>query len=41
MLHKLSLDANSMVIIQLSRIGIGVCNYIFIWQVNIARIPYT
>ena len=41
MLHKLSLDANSMAMqILLASTGIAVYIYIFIWRANIARIPH-
>ena len=36
MLHKLSLDANSMAI--LANIGISVYKYILIWQANFASL---
>ena len=39
MLLKLGLDANILAI--LASIGIGVYKYIFIWRVNITRIPHS
>ena len=38
MLHKFSLDANSIANIVLANIGIGVYKYIFIWPVNFATL---